>query len=141
MSKSGGGVGIGTIIFMVIIGYNFLFDDDDEKEIDVVDQVEDVGAEAKDKVEPKSKALITSAKEKLREARDSPQFKKFLEKVNNTLDGTDEDYEIKEEVAEEEVKEEIAKVKEEEKSDAPPPQIISPDPEEQQPKTDSFDKL
>jgi hypothetical protein len=136
MSKSGGGFSIGTIIFVVIIGYNFLFDDDDEKEVQVIEQAEEMVVDAEENIKPKDKGIITSVKEKLREARDSEQFKVILEKVNNAIDGTDEKEEI---IIEDtpEVEPELV----EEKSTGPPPKIVTIEPKDEQPQTNNFEKL
>jgi hypothetical protein len=136
MSKSGGGFSIGTIIFVVIIGYNFLFDDDDEKEVNVVDQAEEMIVDTEEETIPSVSNLIDSAKQTLREARDSEQFKKVLETVNNALDGTDEKEEI---IIEDtpEVEPELV----EEKSTGPPPKIVTIEPKDEQPQTENFEKL
>ncbi len=137
MSSSSGGLSIGTIIFVVIIGYNFLFDDDDEKEVEVVEQSEEMVVDAEEDIKPKVQDIITSAKEKLREVRDSEQFQNILNKVNDALDETDEGEEIKiEDTAE--VETEAVKEKE---FISPPPKIVTIEPKDEQPQTDDFEEL
>ncbi len=114
MSKSGGGFGIGSVIFLVIV-YNVLFDDDDEKEVKIIDQ---------------AKEIIVETKEFIIETKDSEAVQEIIQSAKEKF--------IKDE---EEGEEEIAEVVEEEQSDGPPPKIISAEPEEDQPKTDEFEKL
>lgn len=118
MSKTGGTFSIGTII-MIIVAYNFLFDDDDEKEVKIIDQ---------------AKEIIVETKEFIIETKDSKAVQEIIQSAKEKF--------IKdEEEAKEEGEEEIAEVIEEEQSDGPPPKIISAEPEEDQPKTDEFEKL
>jgi len=114
MSKSGGGFGIGTIIFLIVL-YHVIFDNDDEKEVKIVDQVKDV---------------IIETKEFIVETAESEQVQNLIETAKEKLTKDKDEEEI-----------EVAETIEEEKSNASAPEIISPEPEEQQPKTDEFEKL
>jgi hypothetical protein len=71
--SSSGGIGIGTIIFCIII-YNVFFGDDDKnkdvKEIDVKTQDEYVSDETKKEIKENIKNVVTSAKKAFEEAED-----------------------------------------------------------------------
>ena len=119
MSKTGGGFGIGSIIFMVIV-YNLIFDDD-EKEVKIIDKAKEVISDTTEKIKESETAqkIISAAKEKLK-ALGTPEEKEEMI------------------VEEEPVEESVEEVKK-------PPAIIYSDPEDlqedEQPKTDEFEKL
>lgn len=89
MSKGGSGLGIGTFIVLIFL-YNLLFDDDndDKKEVNIVDKAKKVTAEAArdvsdvmKEIKPKLKEAVTSAKEKFKEDNDTPPDEPFKEDV------------------------------------------------------------
>ena len=112
MSRSGGGgISIGTIIFMVIIA-NWLFNDDDKEEVKIVDQ---------------AKQAVEKAGEVIMETRDAKTVQEIIEKAKEKF---------KEDKAEFPEKEKISK-EEPEKED---PKIVSPD-SENKTKKEEFEKL
>ena len=115
MSKSSGGFSIGTIIFLVI-AYNAIFDDDDKDAVEIVEQ---------------AKEIVIKTKEVIVESRDAKTPQEIIKKAKEKFT-EDQGEEKSEEI-----------VAEEETADRPPPQIISPEPEENDPTSndEEFEKL
>ena len=115
MSKSSGGFGIGTIIFLVI-AYNAIFDDDDKSEIEIVEQ---------------AKEIVIKTKEVIVESRDAETPQEIIKNAREKFKA-DQDEEKPEVI-----------VAEEETAERPPPKIISPEPEEDDPTSndEEFEKL
>ena len=67
-STKSGGIGIGTVIFWIIM-WNLIFDDDDEKEVNVVVEEDDKQSitetvkQTVDNLKPEAQALISKARE------------------------------------------------------------------------------
>lgn len=70
-TSSSGGMGIGSVIFMLVVGYNLFFDDDDEDKKDVESKKADKPAIEKtvdvESVKHTAKKLIKDAKVLLKE--------------------------------------------------------------------------
>jgi hypothetical protein len=118
MSKSsnGGGIGIGTIIFIAFIAYSiFGGDDEDKKEVDIKSEDGIVSEETKKDIEKKVEEAITSAKEAYEELVE--EFDKQLkEKEGEEIDKTQDQQTSKKEVVErrqEKEKKEVLKPMEE----------------------------
>lgn len=121
MSKSsGGGISLGTIVLILIIGYNIFFDDDDEDKKDV---------EVKKTDDPAIEEEVGETIESIKE-----DAKKMIEHVKKALEEAfEEDEQVQEEIVEPEEEKpviasddkklEIRSVPEESKNDIPSLQI------------------
>ena len=100
MSKSNGGIGLGTIIFISVIAYGiFSGDDEDKKEIEIKTEDGIVSEETKKEVKKKVEEAITSAKEAYEELAEEID-KRLKEKEGEKIDKTQDKQKKKEEVIE-----------------------------------------
>jgi hypothetical protein len=114
-SSSSGGIGIGGIIFAMIIGYNLFFDDDeDKKDVDVkkTDKpvVEETTKKSIETVKEDAKKLIEDAKKALTKVvEDYKKHNTDVDDFSNKVDA----YVEKEDITQKQPKEKIESAKEE----------------------------
>ena len=121
MGETGTGLSLGTVIFMLVVGYNVFFDDDDEDKKDVESKKADKPAIEKtvdvESVKHTAKTLIEDAKVLLKETVD--EYKKDKAPSEETIIASDEKEEKLEEPEKDKIYNPSLQLPESESSDQP----------------------
>ena len=121
MGETGTGLSLGTVIFMLVVGYNIFFDDDDEDKKDVESKKADKPAIEKtvdvESVKHTAKTLIEDAKVLLKETVD--EYKKDKAPSEETIIASDEKEEKLEEPEKDKIYNPSLQLPESESSDQP----------------------
>ena len=116
MSKSNGGIGLGTIIFISVIAYGiFSGDDEDKKEVDTKTEDQIVSEKTKEELKESVQEVITSAKKAYEEVKKDfdKQKQDFYkqQKEGEEIDKTQDKQKKEEEVIEKREEEKLETLK------------------------------